>query len=120
MPLKNYTSQGKNTFDVIQKCLASHGAQKLMFDYNSQGQVIALSFGMEVEGILLSLSIERRLSPLAMRLQIKSPNSGVKEDGRPNFVCPASFRLFGSSAVSGVGWRLSRLRRAPEIGRAHV
>src|SRR5665213_1905442 len=31
LPLKNYTSKGKSTFDVIQKCLAQHGAQKLMW-----------------------------------------------------------------------------------------
>lgn len=61
MPLKNYTSQGKNTFDVIQKCLASHGAQKIMFDYNDRGQVVALSFAIDFEGRLIGFALPARL-----------------------------------------------------------
>ena len=61
MALKNYTSKSKNTFDVIQKCLASHGAQKLMFDYNSQGQVVALAFAMEIEGRLIGFKLLARI-----------------------------------------------------------
>lgn len=61
MALKNYTSKSKNTFDVIQKCLASHGAQKLMFDYNSQGQVVALAFAMEIEGRLIGFKLPARI-----------------------------------------------------------
>jgi hypothetical protein len=61
LALKNYTSKSKNTFDVIQKCLASHGAQKLMFDYNQQGRVVALSFAMEVEERLIGLKLPGRI-----------------------------------------------------------
>jgi len=61
MALKNYTSKSKNAFDVIQKCLASHGAQKLMFDYNGQGEVIALSFAIELDGRLIGFKLPARI-----------------------------------------------------------
>ena len=61
MPIKNYTSTSKNSFDVIQKCLASHGAQKLMFDYNGQGEVIALSFGMEIDERMFGFRLPARI-----------------------------------------------------------
>src|ERR1039458_5299670 len=69
MALKNYTSQGKNTFDVIQKCLASHGAQKLMFDYNDQGQVIALSFAIELNGKIVGFKLPARLENVETALK---------------------------------------------------
>ena len=67
--IKNYTSKGKNTFDVIQKCLASHGAQKLMFDYNKQGEVTALSFAMEVEGKLIGFRLPARIDQVEIVLK---------------------------------------------------
>jgi hypothetical protein len=59
--LKNYTFRSKNTFDVIEKCLASHGGQKLMFDYKDQGQAVALSFAMEVIGRLIGFNLPTRI-----------------------------------------------------------
>src|ERR1035438_8484641 len=79
MPLKNYTSQGKSTFDVIQKCLASHGAQKLMFDYNSQGQVIALSFAMQFEGKLIGFKLPARIDQVEQVLKETKRWSGTQE-----------------------------------------
>lgn len=61
MAIKNYTSKSKNTFDVIQKCLASHGAQKIMFDYNDHGEVTALSFAMEVDGKTIGFRLPARI-----------------------------------------------------------
>lgn len=48
--LKNYTSNTTNTFDKIQKVLASHKARRMMFEYDSQGRIGALSFSMELNG----------------------------------------------------------------------
>lgn len=50
MPLKNYTSEGKGTFEKIQKTLASHGAKKIMYDYGPDGKLTAITFGIEVDG----------------------------------------------------------------------
>jgi hypothetical protein len=61
MALKNYRSRSNNTFDTIQKCLAAHGAQKLMFDYNDQGQITALSFAMNIDGKLIGFRLPARL-----------------------------------------------------------
>ena len=48
--IKNYTSNTTNTFDKIQKVLAQHKARRMMFEYDSQGRVDALSFSIELEG----------------------------------------------------------------------
>lgn len=48
--IKNATSAGKNTFDKIQGILAIHGASKVMYDYNKQGKLDAISFGLEIDG----------------------------------------------------------------------
>lgn len=52
MKLKNRTSQGKNTFDNIQRLLAEAGAQKIMFDYElgGTGKLEAISFTIDVNG----------------------------------------------------------------------
>jgi hypothetical protein len=52
MPLKNRTSQGKNTFDKISRILAENGAKKVMFDYSNDGKMEAISFAIEIEGQL--------------------------------------------------------------------
>lgn len=50
MALKNHTSEGRGTFDKIQKILATHGANKVMYDYASDGTLEALSFGLLIDG----------------------------------------------------------------------
>lgn len=50
MTIKNKTSQGKNTFDKIQKLLAQNGAKKVMFDYDNDGTLEAISFALEING----------------------------------------------------------------------
>jgi len=50
MALKNYKSEGKNTFEKIQKILSSHGANKIMFDYKKDGTLEAITFGLEIDG----------------------------------------------------------------------
>jgi hypothetical protein len=61
MSIKNYTSKSKNSFDIIQKALASHGAQKVMFDYNSNGEVTALSFALDFEGRMVGFKLPARI-----------------------------------------------------------
>lgn len=67
--IKNYTSQGKNTFDVIQKCLATHGAQKLMFDYDQQGEITTLSFAMDIDGRLIGFRLPARIDQVEIVLK---------------------------------------------------
>lgn len=50
MPLKNYTSKGRNTFEKIQIILSSNGANKIMFDYKKDGTLEAIIFGLEING----------------------------------------------------------------------
>src|SRR5213083_1226287 len=50
MPLKNYTSEGRGTFEKIQNILAVHGANKIMYDYNTDGTLKAITFGFDING----------------------------------------------------------------------
>ena len=46
MALKNYTSEGRGTFEKIQNILTNHGANKIMYDYNADGTLKAITFGL--------------------------------------------------------------------------
>lgn len=81
--IKNYTSKSKNTFDVIQKCLASHGAQKLMFDYNDRGEVIALSFAMEINGKLIGFKLPARIEQVEIRIETRAAMEERRRAERP-------------------------------------
>ncbi len=52
MGLKNAGSRSNATFEKIQKILATHGANQIMFDYrkDGSGQVEAITFGLEING----------------------------------------------------------------------
>jgi hypothetical protein len=50
MPLKNYTSEGRGTFEKIQNILTAHGANRIMYDYNTDGTLKAITFGLEING----------------------------------------------------------------------
>ena len=50
MALKNYTSEGRGTFDKIQRVLASHGANRIMYDYGPDGTLTAITFGLDING----------------------------------------------------------------------
>lgn len=50
MGLKNKTSEGKNTFEKIQKVLAENGARQVMFDYAADGTLEAISFVLNLGG----------------------------------------------------------------------
>jgi len=59
--IKNYTSNSKNTFDAIQKALATHGAKQVFFDYNQNGQVKALAFSLDIQGKLIGFMLPARV-----------------------------------------------------------
>jgi hypothetical protein len=61
MNLKNSKSQSKNTFDVIQKCLSSHGAKRMIFDYNQKGQIISLQFRIDINGELIGFKLPAKV-----------------------------------------------------------
>jgi hypothetical protein len=50
MPLLNYTTRVSidKTVGEIQKCLAAHGASAILSEYNDKGQIIALSFKVNI------------------------------------------------------------------------
>jgi hypothetical protein len=50
MALKNYTSEGRGTFEKIQNILTNHGANKIMYDYNADGTLKAITFGLDING----------------------------------------------------------------------
>lgn len=51
MPLKNYrTRPGADIFGKIQKILAKSGAKRVMYDYDSSGQINGLAFLLEING----------------------------------------------------------------------
>lgn len=50
MALKNYTSEGRGTFEKIQRVLSSHGANRIMYDYGPEGQLTAITFGLDLNG----------------------------------------------------------------------
>jgi hypothetical protein len=61
MPLKNYTSTSKNTFESIQKCLAQHKAQQIMFEYDEVGRVKALTFGLKINERIYGFRLPARI-----------------------------------------------------------
>lgn len=76
--IKNYTSNSKNSFDVIQKCLAQHGAQKLMFDYNNSGEVVALSFALQIDGRIIGFKLPARIDQVELVMKgVKRKNGGT-------------------------------------------
>lgn len=77
--IKNYRSQSKNTFDRIQKCLATHGAEKCMFDYDKSGRITALSFLIRVDGNLRAIKLPARLENVS-RLMFHGLLSEISEE----------------------------------------
>lgn len=57
MALKNYRSSGSNTFEKIQKVLAMHGANRIMYDYNPDGTLKAITFGLEINGRMMGFRL---------------------------------------------------------------
>lgn len=58
MAILNYTTKVsiENTIGVIQKCLVSHGAKKIVVDYEDAIPV-AVTFALDMEGRLIAFSL---------------------------------------------------------------
>src|SRR5215210_7381822 len=84
MALKNYKSGGKNTFDKIQRILAQHGATRIMYDYDGEGKLSAITFGMNLDS-----------QPIGFRLPANVENviqilyGGTDHYGRVKKITPA-------------------------------
>ena len=50
MSLKNTYSKSTASFDKIQNLLATHGAKRVLFDYDVTGRITALAFILELNG----------------------------------------------------------------------
>jgi len=59
--IKNYTSNSKQTFDIIQKCLIQHKAQQIMFEYEDNGTVKALAFVLKINDKIFGFRLPARL-----------------------------------------------------------
>ncbi len=66
MPLKNHRSESTNTFDKIQKCLATHGAQKIMFDYGSDGRIYGIAFQLLLNETPVVIKLPARIENVAL------------------------------------------------------
>jgi hypothetical protein len=61
MTLKNYRSDSSNTFEVIQKCLISHRARSINYEYGSDGCITALAFSLDIRGQLHAFRLPARV-----------------------------------------------------------
>ena len=74
MKLKNSRSESKNTFDKIQKVLATHGAKKIMFEYGQDGKIYGLVFELEANGVSSAIKLPARVENVAMVMYGKKIN----------------------------------------------
>ncbi|MDE2107426.1 MAG: hypothetical protein KGL39_60075 [Patescibacteria group bacterium] len=72
--LKNSQSTSKNTFDAIQKTLATHNAKQITFDYDG-GRIVAIAFSIEVNGILLPFRLPARIQNVEKIMYGKNGNT---------------------------------------------
>lgn len=63
MAFKNtYTKSSlENILRAIQKTLVAHKAKKIMFDYDDNGVITGLSFGIEVNGKIMGIKLPARI-----------------------------------------------------------
>lgn len=59
--LKNYASDSKHSFDMIQKCLVAHKAKQLMFDYGDDGRIHTIAFSLQIEDRLYPFRLPARV-----------------------------------------------------------
>lgn len=61
MALKNATTKSKNIFTDIQKCLAAHKAQRMIFDYDMAGHIVSIQFGLEINGNMIGFKLPAKV-----------------------------------------------------------
>lgn len=71
MALKNYTTaiSVEKTISEIQGKLAYVGARRIMSEYDDTGNIVALSFQLELDGQLLAFTLPTDWRPVAAVLQ---------------------------------------------------
>lgn len=79
--LKNSYSGASNAsiFEAITKSLATHSARRIMFDYDSDGQAVALQFAIEIGRDTLLFRLPARIENVAKLVQrsYRSRGSGI-------------------------------------------
>jgi hypothetical protein len=71
MPLLNYTSKtpAHQSIAEISRMLAKAGARRIMHDYDDSGNIVALSFSLELEGQLIGFRLPSDWRPVQVLLQ---------------------------------------------------
>lgn len=86
MALKNYTTtiSVEKTISEIQGKLAYIGARRIMSEYDDSGNIIALSFQLELNGQLLAFSLPTDYRPVAavLKKQRAVPDRRLEEQAR--------------------------------------
>ncbi len=72
--IKNYTSNSKQTFDKIQKILASHKARQVFFEYNDHGQIITLAFSLQIGERTIAFKLPARVEKVETIFLINKKN----------------------------------------------
>ena len=78
MPIKNYTTKvpAVQTVGEIQGLLTSYGARKVMMDYSENGKVMAVTFGLILNGNMAGFKIDARPDGVAAVMK----KDGIKCD----------------------------------------
>lgn len=74
MPILNYTTgiEAEKSIAEIQKCLAQHGANAILAEYDDEGQVVALSFKILIDDNTLGFRLPSDWRPVLTILE-KNP-----------------------------------------------
>lgn len=80
MPLLNYTSEipVERTVGEISMLLAKGGARQVMHDYDDDGNIVALSFLLELDGQRIPFKLPTDWRPVRALLQKTKPNGHMK------------------------------------------
>jgi hypothetical protein len=79
MPLLNYTSKvpAHQSIAEIYRMLAKAGARQIMSDYDDAGNIVALSFSLELEGQRIGFRLPSDWRPVQQILMHSKPNGGI-------------------------------------------
>ena len=71
MPLLNYTSKvpAHESIAEISRLLAKAGARQIMHDYDDSGNIVALSFRLELEGQRIGFRLPTDWKPVQVLLE---------------------------------------------------
>lgn len=77
MPLLNYTSKvaAADSINEISQMLAKAGARQVMHDYDDNGNIVALSFSLELEGKRIGFRLPSDYQPVHALLQQQLKNN---------------------------------------------